>query len=89
MEQKTEQSLEEDVGFLLTHPFQNVQAVVRSLVAPPIPNTQMELHRDSNQPRRRKIKGKIRLSDPLHISQITIDYRLCLWAPKTIDFILH
>ena len=50
MEQKTEQSLEEDVGFLLTHPFQNVQVGVRSLVAPPIPNTRMELHRDSNQP---------------------------------------
>ena len=50
MEQKTEQSLEEDVGFLLTHPFQHVQAGVRSLVAPPIPNTRMELHRDSNQP---------------------------------------
>ena len=68
---------EEVLGFLLTHPFQNVQVGVRSLVAPPIPNTQMELHRDLNQPRTMKIKGQTRLSDPLHISQITIDYRLC------------
>ena len=73
---RQEQSLEEDVGFLLTHPFQNVQVGVLFSLAPPIPNTQMELHRDSNQPRRMKIKGKIRLSDPLHISQITIDYQL-------------
>ena len=77
MEQKTEQSLEEVLGFLLTYPIQDVEARAHSLLAPPIPNTQMELHRDSNQPRTMKIKGQIRLLDPLHISQITIDYRLC------------
>ena len=67
---------EEVLGFLLTHPFQHVQAGERSLVAPPIPNTQMELHRDSNQPRRMKSIVKIRLSDPLLISQNTIDFLL-------------
>ena len=51
MEQKTEQSLEEVLGFLLTHPFLNAQVVVLFSPALPIPNTQMELHRDSNQPR--------------------------------------
>ena len=50
MEKETELSLEEVLGFLLTHPFQNVQVGVLSSPALPIPNTRMELHRDSNQP---------------------------------------
>ena len=41
---------EEVLGFLLTHPFQDVQVGVLSSPALPIPNIQMELHRDSNQP---------------------------------------
>ena len=33
-----------------SHPFQNVQVPVHFSPLPPIPNKQMELHRDSDQP---------------------------------------